>query len=89
MDLDTSFGHWLRARRRALDLTQADLARWVGCAVVTIQKIEADDRRPSRQLAARLTDGLLIAADDRAAMIMLARAEPYLALGGCATCKPI
>src|SRR5437763_17090372 len=78
MDLDTSFGRWLRARRRALDLTQDDLARRVGCAVVTIQKIEADERRPSRQLAARLADGLQIEADDRAAIIMLARAEPYL-----------
>jgi predicted ATPase/DNA-binding XRE family transcriptional regulator len=78
MDLETSFGRWLRARRRALDLTQADLARRVGCAVVTIQKVEADERRPSRQLAERLSDGLRIATDDRAAIIMLARAEPYL-----------
>ena len=30
MDMDTSFGRWLRARRRALDLTQDDLARRVG-----------------------------------------------------------
>src|SRR5215210_3316916 len=78
MDLETSFGRWLRARRRALDLTQDDLARRVGCAVVTIQKLEADERRPSRQLAERLADGVQIAADDRAAIIMLARAEPYL-----------
>ncbi len=78
MELDTSFGRWLRARRRVLDLTQDDLSRRVGCAVVTIQKIEADERRPSRQLAERLADGVQIAADDRAAIIMLARAEPYL-----------
>ena len=78
MDLDTSFGRWLRARRRALDLTQDDLARRVGCAVVTIKKIEADERRPSLQLAERLADSVQVAADDRAAIIMLARAEPYL-----------
>ena len=41
MDLDTSFGRWLRARRRALDLTQDDLPRRAGCAVVTIQKFVA------------------------------------------------
>ena len=34
MDLDTSFGRWLRQRRRALDLTQDDLARRAGCAVI-------------------------------------------------------
>src|ERR671930_478330 len=27
-----SFGTWLKRRRKALDLTQADLARLVGCA---------------------------------------------------------
>jgi len=77
MDLETSFGRWLRHRRRALDLTQDDLARRVGCAVVSIQKLEADERRPSRQLAERLADSLQIAADERAAIITLARAEPY------------
>jgi predicted ATPase/transcriptional regulator with XRE-family HTH domain len=77
MDLETSFGRWLRQRRRALDLTQDDLARQVGCAIITIQKLEADERRPSRQLAERLADKLLVAPDERAALISLARAEPY------------
>ena len=78
MNLETSFGRWLRARRRALDLTQDDLARQVGCAIITIQKLEADERRPSRQLAERLADKLRVAPDDRAALIMLARSEPPL-----------
>src|SRR5262249_12755411 len=77
MDVETSFGRWLRHRRRALDLTQDDLARQVGCAVITIQKLEADERRPSPLLAERLADGLQVAAHDRAALIMLARGEPY------------
>jgi predicted ATPase/DNA-binding XRE family transcriptional regulator len=77
MDLETSFGRWLRQRRRALDLTQDDLARQVGCAIITIQKLEADERRPSRQLAERLADKLRVAPDERAALISLARAEPY------------
>src|SRR5215213_2377992 len=78
MELETSFGRWLRARRRALDLTQDDLARQVGCAIITIQKLEADERRPSRQLAERLADKLMVAPDDWAALISLARAEPSL-----------
>jgi transcriptional regulator with XRE-family HTH domain len=77
MELEMSFGRWLRARRRTLDLTQDDLARQVGCSVVTIRKIEADERRPSRQIAERLVDCLQIAADQRPAIITLARAEPY------------
>src|SRR5262249_16012384 len=75
---ETSFGRWLRARRRALNLTQDDLARQVGCSVVTIRKLEADERRPSRQIAERLADGLMVAASQRAAVITLARSEPYL-----------
>lgn len=76
MDLDTSFGRWLRTRRRTLDLTQADLAKQVGCAVITIQKLEADERRPSRLLAERLATSLRLTADERAEIITLARAEP-------------
>lgn len=44
----TTFGQWLRRRRTGLGLTQAELARKVGCATITVQKIEADERRPSR-----------------------------------------
>ena len=49
-----SFGYWVRRQRRALDLTQRALAECVGCAVATIKKIEADERRPSAQMAERL-----------------------------------
>jgi predicted ATPase/ABC-type glycerol-3-phosphate transport system substrate-binding protein/DNA-binding XRE family transcriptional regulator len=48
-----SFGYWLRRQRKARDLTQAALAELAGCAVVTLRKIEADERRPSRQLLRR------------------------------------
>jgi DNA-binding XRE family transcriptional regulator len=41
-----SFRNWVRRQRRSLDLTQDELARQVGCAAVTIKKIEADERRP-------------------------------------------
>jgi len=39
---------------RALDLTLEELAAQIGCAAVTIRHIETDERRPSKQLAARL-----------------------------------
>jgi predicted ATPase/transcriptional regulator with XRE-family HTH domain len=70
-----SFGWWLKQRRKTLDLTQADLARCVGCAMVTIQKIEADERRPSRQMAELLADCLEISPADRPTFLKIARAE--------------
>lgn len=70
-----SFGYWLRRRRKALDLTQEELARRVGCAVDTIKKIEADARRPSKQLAELLANELEIAPQERTSFIQAARAE--------------
>ena len=31
-----TFGGWLRRQRRALDLTQEELARQVGCSAITL-----------------------------------------------------
>lgn len=64
-----SFGYWVRRQRLALDLTQAALAREVGCATITIRKIEADERRPSRQMAERLAECLAIEEDAREAFV--------------------
>lgn len=78
MDLEPSFGRWVHARRRALDLTQDELARQVGCSLVMIQKVESDARRPSRQIAERIADCLKIDGEQRAAVISLARGEQYV-----------
>ena len=40
MDEIGSLGAWLKQRRKVLDLTQEELARKIGCATVTLQKIE-------------------------------------------------
>jgi WD40 repeat protein/transcriptional regulator with XRE-family HTH domain len=73
--VETSFGRWLQRRRKALDLTQEELAQRVGCAAETLRKIEADVRRPSRQIAERLAEALEIPEEDRAAFVKAARAE--------------
>ncbi|MBK9711302.1 MAG: helix-turn-helix domain-containing protein [Kouleothrix sp.] len=78
MGAPASFGGWLKLRRKALDLTQDGLASAVGCSLVTIRKLESDERRPSRQIADRLADCLRIAPGELAAFIGMARAEPYL-----------
>ncbi|MEZ4868583.1 MAG: AAA family ATPase [Caldilineaceae bacterium] len=68
-----SFGAWVQQQRKLLDLTQADLAEQVGCAVVTIKKIEQNARRPSRQLAALLVEHLQIPSPLREQFVTLAR----------------
>ena len=68
-----SFGEWLRLQRETLDLTRPELARCAGCSVSALRKIEADDRRPSRQLAELLAGCLEIPADQHAAFLEAAR----------------
>ncbi|MFL5807811.1 MAG: protein kinase domain-containing protein, partial [Roseiflexaceae bacterium] len=73
---DGSFGLRLKELRRALDLTQEELAGRVGCALITIKKIETDALRPSRQIAERLAAVLEVPLDDRAAFVLQARIAP-------------
>ena len=73
-DRTTSFGYWLRRRRKALDLTQEQLAQSVACSRFAIRKIEADERRPSRRLAERLAEKLAIPPQERDAFLETARA---------------
>jgi WD40 repeat protein/DNA-binding XRE family transcriptional regulator len=70
---DPSFGVIVKEHRRVRDLTQAELARRVGCAAITIRKIEADALRPSQQIAERLAMALGIPLEERAAFVRLAR----------------
>jgi predicted ATPase/DNA-binding XRE family transcriptional regulator len=73
--VDYSFGIWIKRRRKVLDLTQADLAQRVGCSVSAIVKIEADERRPSRQVAELLAQHLEIPSDQRELFLKVARQE--------------
>ena len=73
MDEFASFGTWLKHRRRELDLTQAELAQRAGCSEAAIRKIEADERKPSRQLAGLLAKELRVSDADKETFIRLAR----------------
>ena len=75
MNDHASFGYWIRRRRKALDLTQDDLAQRVGCSTSVIRKIERDERRPSRQMADLLARHLEIVPEERANFVQAARAE--------------
>ena len=74
MQQQESFGQRVRQRRRSLDLTQDELARRVGCAAITVRRIEAGDLRPSQQIAERLAMALAIPLDERAEFVRAARA---------------
>ena len=60
MDVPGSFGLWVKQLRKELDLTQAELAGRAACSPVTIKKIEADERRPSKQMADVLARALQV-----------------------------
>ncbi len=70
-----SFGEWVQRKRQLLDLTQATLAHRVGCAPITIRKIESDERRPSRQMAARLALSLAVAEEDQERFVAVGLGE--------------
>jgi len=80
MASNTSFGTWVQQQRKRLDLTQADLAKQVGCALVTLKKIEQDARRPSRDLARLLAEALHIPVEAQEYFVAVARGQPQLSL---------
>ncbi len=52
----SSFGKWLRQKRRILDLTQEAFADQAGCARITLRRIESDALKPSKELALLLLE---------------------------------
>lgn len=76
MNAGGSFGQWVKQRRKALGLTQHEFARQIGCALSTIQKIEIDDRQPSRPMAELLADYLHVDHTERDDFLHLARSQP-------------
>jgi predicted ATPase/DNA-binding XRE family transcriptional regulator len=73
MQDEISFGHWLRKQRRTLDLTRQAFANQVGCAEVTLRRIEAGTLRPSKELANILLEKLSIPEVQRPQWISFAR----------------
>src|SRR6266508_236709 len=70
-----SFGHWLRLKRKALDLTREELAERVGYSAATIRKIEDEERHPSEQVVERLAEIFNIPQNERAAFLRFARGD--------------
>lgn len=70
-----SLGYWIRRRRKALDLTQRELAAQIPCSLATIKKIESDARRPSPQMAERLAICLGLPPVQQAAFLAVAQGK--------------
>jgi predicted ATPase/transcriptional regulator with XRE-family HTH domain len=70
-----SFYEWLKRRRKALDMTQDELAKRAACSVGTLRKIESGVRRPSKQLAGLLAKALKIPDQEQETFIRVARSE--------------
>ena len=79
---EISFGQIVRERRDSLGLTQAELARRVGCATITVRKTEANDIRPSVQIAERLAEALGVPQAEQRALVRLARTSIPTGQGG-------
>jgi len=74
-EAQATFGQIVKERRMALGLTQAELARRVHCATVTVRKIEYDSMRPSIQVAEQLALSLQIDESEQLAFVRLARRD--------------
>ncbi|NWF69180.1 MAG: tetratricopeptide repeat protein [Chloroflexi bacterium] len=72
-----SFGVWLKQRRKALGWSQQELAQRIGCSAVLIRKIEANERRPSREVALLIIQQVSAAGEDRDEILRLARLPPF------------
>lgn len=72
---EASFGEWLKRQRNTTGLTQKQLAHQVGCAAITLRKIEADERRPSVQIAEQLADIFNIPEKERKRFLEFARGD--------------
>lgn len=69
------FGEWVKRRRKALDLTQEELAFRAGCSKFTLRKIESGERKPSKQLAELLAIALEIPDEEQQKFIKVARGD--------------
>ena len=73
MQQEITFGEWLRKQRRSLDLSRQAFAAQVGCAEVTLRRIEVGTLKPSKELANLLVEKLGIPEAEHSQWISFAR----------------
>lgn len=72
---EVSFGEWLKRRRKAAGLTQAQLALQISCSTSALKKIEAEERHPSAPIVERLADIFHIPPKEQTAFLRFARGD--------------
>ena len=77
MDNEATFGKLVKDHRLRLGLSQAEMAGRVGCATITLRKIESEALRPSVQMAERLASCLDTPQAERAEFVRLGRRSPF------------
>jgi predicted ATPase/class 3 adenylate cyclase len=72
---EVSFGEWLKRQRMGRGLTQEQLALQIGCAAITLRKIEAEERRPSAEIVDQLIKIFEIPQHERTKFLKFARGD--------------
>jgi predicted ATPase/transcriptional regulator with XRE-family HTH domain len=72
---EVSFGEWLKHERMGRGLTRDQLAHRIGCAAITLRKIEGEERRPSAQIVERLIEIFNIPWDEKTAFLGFSRGD--------------
>ena len=70
---EITFGSWLRNQRRMLDFSRQALADRVGCAEITLRRIESGTLKPSKELARVLLEKLDIPRSELERWVLFAR----------------
>jgi len=72
---EVSFGEWLKRQRNSKGLTQEQLAHQIGCATITLRKIESEERRPSAAIVEQLAKIFEISQEERTSFLKFARGD--------------
>jgi predicted ATPase len=68
-----SFSEWLKQRRKALGLTQEQIAFRLSCSVIYLRKLESGERRPSTQMVDQLVKIFNISQSEQPRFLRFAR----------------
>ncbi len=72
---ELTFGEWLKRQRMGKGLTREQFADQIGCAIITLRKIESEERRASEQIVLRIADIFNLPSAERSNLLKFARGD--------------